>query len=373
MSPHSAESETKAYQPLISVIVPIYNVEQYLDKCLASICGQTYRNLQIVCVNDGSTDGSAVILDEWAAKDKRICVVTKKNGGLSSARNAGLEICIGEFVTGVDSDDWLLPDIYEKAVPYLTDDCDMLAYIAQSVDEEGNLYKDGDKAHFALPEQGMYGEEWLQTHRINPCFWNKLWRRSVIEKHELRFPDGLIFEDEVFIRMFTPFMRCFYSLPEEGYMYVQRGGSIMHSTRSILNRAENNLASAAFMCSYNETHSVPPASWMNVLDWLACGIPLSKGAATTKEEAMSLCRLYSAFIEKYHLAERFPHDYRLKYISSATYGWQRLFISRSAGYQTFKILGIPLIRIKYKQGRFSSWESLLSIVLSTLRGKFGKK
>lgn len=363
MTPLPSAPETKDYQPLISVIVPIYNVERYLDKCLASICGQTYRNLQIICVDDGSTDGSADILDGWAAKDKRICIVKKKNGGLSSARNAGLEICIGEFVTGVDSDDWLLPDIYEKAVPYLTDDCDMLAYIAQSVDEEGNLYKDGDKAHFALPEQGMYGEEWLQTHRINPCFWNKLWRRSVIEKHELRFPDGLIFEDEVFIRMFTPFMRRFYSLPEKGYMYVQRGGSIMHSKWTCMDRAKINIAAAEWVYSYNETHDVPAASWNNLIDLIARGIPLKKGAAPNKKSAIALRRLYADFIGKYHLSSRFPNDYRLKYVVSATYGWQRWFVSRSPQHQTFKLVGLPLLRLKYKNGERVAFETFISIAV----------
>lgn len=362
MTPLPSEPEIKGYQPLISVIVPIYNVEQYLDKCLASICGQTYRNLQIVCVDDGSTDGSADILDRWAAKDKRICVVTKKNGGLSSARNAGLDVCVGEFVTGVDSDDWLLPDIYEKAVPHLTDECDMLVYTAQSVCEDGRMFKDGGKAHFSLPEQGLYEADWLLTHHINSCFWNKFWRRSVIEEHELRFPDGLIFEDEVFIRMFTPFMRCFYSLPEKGYMYVQRPGSIMHSKRTCLERAEINLAAAEWMCVYNETHDVPEASWNNLIDFIARGIPLKKGAAPNKESAIALRRLYADFIGKYRLTIRYPSDYRLKYVVSATYGWQRWFVSRSPRHQTFKFWCLPLLILKYKNGKFERFETFISIL-----------
>ena len=93
-------------QPLVSVIVPIYKVEPYLRRCLDSIVKQTYTNLEIILVDDGSPDGCPQICDEYAARDKRIIVIHKKNGGLSDARNAGLDICKGEYISFVDSDDW---------------------------------------------------------------------------------------------------------------------------------------------------------------------------------------------------------------------------------------------------------------------------
>lgn len=102
--------------PLISVIVPVYNTEKYLRKCLDSICGQTYRSLEILCVNDGSTDGSAAILEEYAAKDNRIKVIIQANGGLSAARNTGLEHATGEWIMGVDSDDYIDCDTIEKVL-----------------------------------------------------------------------------------------------------------------------------------------------------------------------------------------------------------------------------------------------------------------
>ena len=93
----------------ISVIVPVYNMEKYLVRCLESIVNQTYPDLEIICVNDGSTDSSAKILETYASKDKRIKLITKENGGLSSARNAGINAATGEFITFVDSDDWIQP------------------------------------------------------------------------------------------------------------------------------------------------------------------------------------------------------------------------------------------------------------------------
>ena len=94
-------------KPLISIIIPVYNVEQYLHRCVDSVLNQTYKNLEIILVNDGSPDNCPFICDEYAKKDKRIIVVHKENGGLSSARNAGLEIVQGEYISFIDSDDWI--------------------------------------------------------------------------------------------------------------------------------------------------------------------------------------------------------------------------------------------------------------------------
>ena len=98
-------------EPLVSVIVPVYKVEKYLDKCIESIVGQTYENLEIILVDDGSPDNCPTMCDEWAQKDSRIKVIHKENGGLSSARNAGLDACTGDYIGFVDSDDWIEPDM----------------------------------------------------------------------------------------------------------------------------------------------------------------------------------------------------------------------------------------------------------------------
>lgn len=104
-------------QPLISIVVPVYNVKQFLTKCLNSIISQTYSNLEIIVVDDGSTDGSATICDDYAKKDKRISVIHKENGGLASARNAGIDVAKGTYIGFVDSDDYIEPYMYEKLLP----------------------------------------------------------------------------------------------------------------------------------------------------------------------------------------------------------------------------------------------------------------
>ena len=108
--------------PLISVIVPIYNRELYLEKCIESIVSQTYSNLEIILVDDGSPDNCPAICDEWAKKDSRIKVVHKENGGVASARNAGLSAATGDYVAFVDGDDFIAPEMYSVLTQYLSED-----------------------------------------------------------------------------------------------------------------------------------------------------------------------------------------------------------------------------------------------------------
>ena len=112
-------AEHLAGEPAISVIVPIYNVEPYLGECLDSLCGQTLRNIEIIGVDDGSTDGSGALLDEYAAKDKRIIAVHQKNAGVSAARNAGMRLARGEYLAFVDGDDWMERTAYEDILQKL--------------------------------------------------------------------------------------------------------------------------------------------------------------------------------------------------------------------------------------------------------------
>ena len=113
----------------ISVIIPVYKVEKYLDKCVESIVNQTYKNLEIILVDDGSPDNCPAMCDEWAEKDERIRVIHKENGGVSSARNAALEVATGDYIGFVDSDDWIELDMYEYLVSLILDNDAQIAII----------------------------------------------------------------------------------------------------------------------------------------------------------------------------------------------------------------------------------------------------
>ena len=192
--PWSNENKTHE-QDSISVIVPVYKVEDYLDICVASIIRQTYTNLEIILVDDGSPDQCGKMCDVWAEKDARVKVIHKKNGGLSSARNAGIEAATGAYILFVDSDDWIDPPMSE----ILHRLC--VQYQAQIAEcSYRNVYRDnirdesacGAQVVEATPVQAIEGN--LDWHFFKPVAWNKLYSRPVIG--DIRYPIGKLHEDE---------------------------------------------------------------------------------------------------------------------------------------------------------------------------------
>ena len=137
-------------QKFISVIIPCYNVENYVARCLDSVINQTYNNLEIICVNDGSTDNTLAILKDYAKKDSRIKIIDKKNGGLSSARNAGIEVASYEYVVFLDSDDWIEPNTYELAISKMDDDIDLVRWNVRLVNYDDIWYVCSSREWFNL-------------------------------------------------------------------------------------------------------------------------------------------------------------------------------------------------------------------------------
>ena len=200
---------------LISVIVPVYNVEKYLSKCLDSIINQTYKNLEIICVDDGSTDSSPMILEEYAQKDSRIKIITRQNGGLSSARNTGVKNATGEFVSFVDSDDWIDLETYEKAIRHFSEGVDSVCWYAALVCEEGvECDFDGEKNWHRVKFSGKTTLDGDSFFKHTFTVWNKLWRRSIIDKYKIDFPEGFIHEDFSFYTKYMALAPKTYFLNE---------------------------------------------------------------------------------------------------------------------------------------------------------------
>lgn len=230
---------------LISVIVPVYQVENTLKKCVDSILNQTYKNLEIILVDDGSPDGSGKICDEYALLDSRIKVIHKKNGGLSSARNAGLDVAIGEYVGFVDSDDWIEPTMYEELYKLLIDNCVKLANSGVFMD-----YDDGRTVFFDVQYSGkeeivlMEKEEALKENllntRITNSVCNKLFHTSIFDN--LRMKEGIYFEDmEVMPKCIEKAEKVVhYNKPM--YHYVQSGESILRRKYDLKHFTEVDLA-----------------------------------------------------------------------------------------------------------------------------------
>lgn len=223
---------------LISVIVPVYKVEKYLDRCVASIVNQTYHNLEIILVDDGSPDRCGEMCDVWAQKDDRIRVIHKPNGGLSDARNAGIEQAQGRFLGFVDSDDYITSDMYEYLYAHRVNGgiCSC-GYI--EVDESARKNKKEDKKHFPIAnEYDFSGGVRLYLHdeigqgfyrrslTLGSYAWNKLYDRSVF--NNVRFPKGQNYEDVFIILALLHNAKSFKTLSECKYYYVQREDSITH-------------------------------------------------------------------------------------------------------------------------------------------------
>lgn len=209
----------------VSVIVPVYNVEKYLRRCLDSIINQTYRNLEIILVDDGSPDNCGVICDEYASKDHRVQVIHRENGGLSVARNAGLDVATGEYIAFVDSDDWLADEFVEK----LHANAEQNALVVTNL-----FFWESDIKNWTAMEQREFEtidsyEFWKRTTE-NECTpyivaCSKLYPRKIF--NDLRFPEGLIHEDEAILHHVVNQVNYIHVIHDPLYYYRQSNSSIM--------------------------------------------------------------------------------------------------------------------------------------------------
>ena len=207
--------------PLISVIVPIYNTELYLDKCITSILNQTYQNLEVILVNDGSTDASASICDKYSIKDARVKVIHKQNGGQSSARNMGLDICSGDYIGFIDSDDWISETMYEKMFSLVKNDRMIIAIGSQEIAEDGKITSTRNYEEANLSSEEMLSNILLSKVGCSVC--TKLFPRHIIES--LRFKENKLNEDLLFmIDVLSNINQISYS-SEIGYFCLKRSGS----------------------------------------------------------------------------------------------------------------------------------------------------
>ena len=226
----------------ISVIIPIYKVEEYLDECIISVVSQTYLNLEIILVDDGSPDNCPQMCDEWARRDSRIKVIHKANGGLSDARNAGIGIASGEYIAFVDSDDFIKLDMFEKLHTALVKTGADIAACGILTCEGEKQTAWGCRDTVGTPKQ-IYSLLYNDT-AYPVAAWNKLYRRSCWET--LRFPVGKTCEDAFTTYQLIHNAQRIVMIPEALYCYRIRPGSIMTSSFSLKKMDEEE----AWRCNY---------------------------------------------------------------------------------------------------------------------------
>ena len=218
-------------EPLISVIVPVYNVEDYLVDCVESIITQSYKNLEIILVDDGSTDGSGIICDNYKSRDTRIIVIHQKNKGLSAARNSGIDVSKGEYIGFVDSDDFIHPEMYNRLMKDIIDYNVLLSFC------QFRRFEDGDKIEkpLLIYETDLYSPHDVIFESLSAERWweavTKLFHRSLFSY--IRFPEGRTNED--YAIMMNIYDLCDRIVVDRNqlYYYRQREGSITTSSLNI--------------------------------------------------------------------------------------------------------------------------------------------
>lgn len=227
----------------ISVIIPVYNVEKYLSRCLDSIINQTYKNLEIICIDDGSTDTSAQILKEYAQKDSRIKIITQQNSGQGTARNKGIDAALGEYILFVDSDDSLPLSACQKLLDKITyHDADFLFFDANIYDTIHNfvvtnkdfmkIYELEDKVN----QNTVFSYKDIKDYIFHNFFpWNKIYRATFLKSKNIKFDEELTIEDIIF------HIKCFLLADKISYSTDCLYNYTMFHPTSVTERFKNNI------------------------------------------------------------------------------------------------------------------------------------
>ena len=264
-------------EKLISVIVPVYNVEKYLDRCIASIVNQTYKKLEIILVDDGSSDSSAEICDKWSKMDKRVTVVHKDNNGSAAARNSGLDIAKGEFISFIDSDDYISNQMYSVLVEGMNSDVDVTECSYQFVYDDSYIFEIADRDFKEYTTEAAL-ELHIKDELFSQIVWNKLYRSDVL--HDVRFTEGKTIDDEFFTYLAVGRCRKLAHTDTILYAYRQQDMSIMHTLND-----EKRLQSVEAKINRQEYIQIyfPKLSLINKTNlWYSC---LACGQAVVSDSA----------------------------------------------------------------------------------------
>ncbi|MBE5916738.1 MAG: glycosyltransferase [Pseudobutyrivibrio ruminis] len=279
---------------LISIIVPIYNVSKYLDKCVESILNQNYKNIELILVDDGSTDGSKKKCDDWAQKDTRVVVIHKENGGSADSRNVGMEAAKGDYIGFVDSDDWIAPEMYEKLMDAIQErNLDMSVCFFKAVSDENYEFNNTE-----YPTTEYTGRDFAnliiaeKKPRISYAIWKCLYKREVIK--DIKFYKGVHYnEDAVFLieSLWNAKKMAFIDAPM--YYYRVHGSSI-----SNIDISEKRIKDILFKCQWLLNYYEKNANDSEIKKVRKCVINelLSYLRLASKQKSLNKCEV---LIKKY--------------------------------------------------------------------------
>jgi len=216
--------------PKVSIIIPVYNAEKFLHRCINSIIAQTYQNWECILVDDGSSDCSSEICDEYSQKDSRIRVIHKENGGVSSARNRGLDEAQGEWIMFVDSDDWIKDECLERCLGVIQKKkLDMLQFGFSRV-TDGQIVPVLNSLESYVEERNAF----IESGTFNVCVWGSIISRYVIEKDNIRFQEGIkLGEDQMFIMQAIAGCHRLIKISDNLYYYFNNPASAVNNSKAI--------------------------------------------------------------------------------------------------------------------------------------------
>ncbi len=229
---------------LISVIIPVYNAEKYLKQCVDSVLNQTYKNFEIILVNDGSADSSGKICDDYASQYDFIKVIHKPNGGASTARNKGIKAAEGKYIFFLDSDDWITENALERLVVTADkESADLVFCEAKAIDDESNAVLNGNyeyKHHYETGNAYQIMEDMMKNKEFHVAIWMLLIDKNIFDKNNLLFKEGIIYEDMIISYQFYCLAQRATFVKEKLYVRRYRPNSVMTSKKT-----EKNFVSAA--------------------------------------------------------------------------------------------------------------------------------
>lgn len=294
-------------KPNISVIIPVYNVQKYLSRCLESLYSQRNDTIEIILVNDGSTDESLIICQRYADIHSNTIIIDKENGGLSDARNAGTKAAIGDFIYYLDSDDWLAPDAIKTLYDYaIGNDCEIVQGGFYYAYDEHLLYDNKYKESFILNRhEAML--ELIKNDYIKNFAWGKLYRADIVKKHP--FPKGKYYEDSYWQHLIVHECKRYGVLPTPLYYYRQRNsgisGEFSLKNLDLLRGYEER--SVFVQEHYPEFNDVMSQSYYRVVQSL-CNV-----AKTSSDSSVTAAyqAYYNDFMRKYESQLHLSYDFTL--------------------------------------------------------------
>lgn len=350
-------------KPKISIIVPVYNVEKYIEQSLLSLINQTLKDIEIIIVDDGCTDDSIKIVEKYAHKDKRIKIIRhKKNSGVSACRNTGIENATAEYLMFCDSDDFFATNMCEKMLDAITKDkTDIVVCGTNIIYEANKQLKKSDDDYYKVKFSGIHDVSEKIITMCDVSFWNKIFKRTIIEKHKIRCPVGLKYEDAYFFNAYMLWAKKISFLNEKLYNYRRRDGSIMNQTfQKDSSSSLQHLQIAIKFYEYLKQNKLLEQKqvffWKKIfLPYLSLSVAWA-GNLKIKKEIMQVAKTFI----KENINEKLPffilRSLNIIYSGYLPFDWKKacggiIKIKKTPDKLKIKFLGLPIWQTDYREDK----------------------